>query len=274
MKETKKYNKIIASSSVTAAMLSILGAFTSVVKVDDKILWMSVAALIAAISSVAYLHALRKNRRLSSELGTIHEITHAFHDAIAVAFQHNDINRVLEIEHKTLDRFCQSVKKIFDNMTGVNCHITIKLLTIENGNQFVSTYASTRSNWSKSKRKELVQNTTDYVESLRIKPERDQSYFYAADLTRKTLYQNSNMDWQNYYKSTLVVPIRRTFREKTIVDDIGFLCVDTLEPDKLNDDDHLKFLTYFSEQLYFFLSTLRGGLVMEENLRKNAEQWH
>ncbi len=50
------------------------------------------------------------------------------------------------------------------------------------------------------------------------------------------------------------------------------MCVDTKEPNKLNDKAHLEYLAFFVDQLYFFISVIRQFSDVKKEYGKKVEQ--
>jgi hypothetical protein len=95
------------------------------------------------------------------------------------------------------------------------------------------------------------------------------SHFFSADLRKEKKYKNERQNWQTFYKSAIVVPIRFIYPDKIghkdYSHDIGFLCVDTLAPNRLNNRWHLELLSAFADQLYNFICLARGLYNLKES---------
>jgi hypothetical protein len=118
---------------------------------------------------------------------------------------------------------------------------------------------------------------------FRIMNER-KGYFAASNLlawSRKMReagmggYQNPNPDWEKYYLSTIVVPIRikeksETRRTDIKYDLIGFLCADSLSTSAFREtqiDDYVHLIKSFASGLYIYLDQIfvyRYNLTNEE----------
>jgi hypothetical protein len=81
-------------------------------------------------------------------------------------------------------------------------------------------------------------------------------------LTKLKDYANERINWKKHYVSALVVPIRYVdvgkIGQPDCSDDLGFLCIDTLTPNRLKNEWHLALLSAFADQLYNFMSLMRG----------------
>jgi hypothetical protein len=107
-----------------------------------------------------------------------------------------------------------------------------------------------------------IGDNTDF----RLITKEQRPYFLAEDLhefdriSRKAgfePYQNSNLDWEKYYLSTIVVPIRIENRlvgtASSGYDLLGFLCVDSLSISAFRESDaqtYVNFLQSFAHLLY------------------------
>jgi hypothetical protein len=112
------------------------------------------------------------------------------------------------------------------------------------------------------------------------------SHFFSPDLWIDKTYKNESDGWQRLYRSTIVVPIRHVIDRKTDeVDLIGFLCVDTLAANRLNDTYCVEYLAAFADQMYNFMSIIRDNfpsdesdasadLVCDESAIKNLPELH
>jgi hypothetical protein len=86
-------------------------------------------------------------------------------------------------------------------------------------------------------------------------------------------YRNERQDWKNFYRSAIVVPIRFVNRPAVgpvVSDDIGFLSVDTKSTHRLNDDYHLEYLAGLADQMYNFMSLMRGKYAVQPSVRSSV----
>lgn len=103
---------------------------------------------------------------------------------------------------------------------------------------------------------------TAFDESLVVRADGAPSHFFSGDLNKERDYCNERQDYGRHYKSAIVVPIRSIDRDKkgtgaefTL---IGFLCIDTKSRNRLNDGYHVQILTSLAEQMYNYISLMRG----------------
>jgi len=87
-------------------------------------------------------------------------------------------------------------------------------------------------------------------------------HFYSPDLQKESDYSNQRQHFYRHYRSTLVVPICGENKGKEGTPDqfdrVGFLCVDTLSINRLNNGYHLYMLSALANQMYNFMSLMRG----------------
>lgn len=90
------------------------------------------------------------------------------------------------------------------------------------------------------------------------------SHFFSANLQKEKEYTNERgkKSWLQMYKSAIVVPVRalRLSEDNQVLDrdEVGFLTIDTLYPYKLNGDYHVHLMASFADQMYNFISLMRG----------------
>jgi hypothetical protein len=91
------------------------------------------------------------------------------------------------------------------------------------------------------------------------------SHFFSADLIKdrkEGRYSNQRTNWEKFYVSAIVVPIRYVNVERLgqprASDHIGFLAVDTMSTNRLNGTYHVELLAAFADQVYNFMSLMRG----------------
>lgn len=180
----------------------------------------------------------------------------------------------------TLDRLCCIVK----SFTGREVSSCIKLIsnsdndeTIDIQNAKLVTFSrSTNSDTNRaayeSNKEILLSENTDF--SAIIDKNYDKNYFYQGDLEKFAtqqrklgrFYKNSNMNWSNFYKGTIVVPIQIEFkrlyhqRHNESYKVIGFLCIDSLSKDAFTEKQekyNVNVLKSFADALYILFHHYR-----------------
>ena len=215
----------------------------------------------------------RENNTFKKIPEIIHNINHSYRDILCEMFFRKRKSRseeeLLNVEEKTLRGVCQRIQKIFTNLISRDCMITIKLITKDKrGRRYCETYVRgeencERDNYSPKKFDVGTGKNTAFDESLKLRNNRDRSHFHSPDLTAEEHYSNERQGWQNYYQSAIVVPIRyfNELKRGTLnaSEDIGFLCVDTLSRNRLNNTYHVDLLASFADQMYNFMCLMRGN---------------
>jgi hypothetical protein len=196
-----------------------------------------------------------------------------------IAFQelHNAIRRNhadKRMYHEYFEKCCQSLEKVFSRVTGVDCHVCIKMTSFTNdqipshskvekrvNNLEMKTYcrslhlSNARIQIDQSKVSHPITENTDFEDVFMKKGD----CFFCNDLTEKDEYKNSSVKPQNHgsyfvfpkgtsrehkinnwplpYRATIVAPILPTVKETSeerII--LGMLCVDSKEPNVFNED--------------------------------------
>jgi hypothetical protein len=218
----------------------------------------------------------------------IHNINHTYRDVLSAAFGEQVVNTDADSgqksERATVMVACQKIASIFSAITLRECTVTVKLINKNPNNVWVcQTYA--RSDLNSVRDQNRLMNfsintgeNTAFDSALALAP-CGISHFFSADLSKMKkdgLYRNQRDDFERYYRSALVVPIRCRDNQKAgqpgASNDIGFLCVDTLSTNRLNDRYHLALLAALADQLYNYLSLTRGHYLLPSRKKENIKK--
>lgn len=75
-------------------------------------------------------------------------------------------------------------------------------------------------------------------------------------------YKNQRQEYPRFYRSAIVVPFRGHNKGREGTDQeydlVGYLCVDTKSVNWLNDGYHLQIMMSLANQMYNFMSLMRG----------------
>lgn len=216
---------------------------------------------------------LQKKARYADVLPMLNAAFQELHNALRRDY--DDVTRY----HEPFVVFCQNLEKVFSHVTGVECHVCIKMTLFPKGqipnpnkmekllnNLQVKTYC--RSSSPSSIRKQidhnglthLINENTDFEYVFK----NSNSCFYCPDLATLPLYKNSSFkpyrqgsfiyfdrstsyeekvnNWPLNYRSTIVAPIRPIIQEEKYEHNIiGLLCVDSNSPNVFNEtlDKHI-----------------------------------
>jgi hypothetical protein len=144
--------------------------------------------------------------------------------------------------------------------------VTIKLLATEKNGIFCFTWA--RSDCEIRRDREPIQKfevrtgkNTAFDKAM--EPNASMPFFFhSGDLRNTPNYENQRQGWERLYLSTIVVPIQYARRSEDKEKDenavLGFLCVDTLSPNRLNSTYHVQYMAGFADQMYNFICIMRG----------------
>lgn len=204
---------------------------------------------------------------------TIHRINHDYRDALSELFGDptaapSDETRTKK-EVQVLESVCQRLATMFHELTKKPCTVSVKLIRKRDGCTYCETLVRSEKFCPRDGAGQIIRfyldagRNTALDTALRYTPGL-KSYFYSADLTKEKsgAYINERQRWEQFYRSELICPIRyvRPGAEGGPVknENIGFLIVDTLSTNRLNEGFHLELMGACADQMYNFMSLLRG----------------
>jgi hypothetical protein len=281
---TRKIREFLDNTWVVM-LLTILSAATGLLAVYQafglRVLWvvLFVPAFVGLAAAIIYSIRIRQEnasfRRLPEVL---HKINHDYRDVLSKCF--GDPGAVppeqvrLQEEVATVTSACQKIAQIYSDLTHVPCTVTAKVITTEpDGRAYCDTFARSESNCKRdeghpSEFELKTEQNTAFDRALRYTPG-ETTHFYSADLCKDSSYRNQRQNWKKFYRSAIVVPIRHVDRRKVgqggESDNIGFLAVDTASPNRLNGTFHVELLASFADQMYNFMSLMRGKFGVPRN---------
>jgi hypothetical protein len=237
--------------------------------------WNISLAFLFMLFCIAAVYSIRVRERLQAHQRSarlLHDINHTYRNALSAAFgcQGDDPIDPTSItnEREVVETVCNRVAEIYRELSFRPCVVTVKILTVDNGEFVCNTYARSE---PRSRRDDnggvgpyRVGTGENTAFDVAIQPGPGSvSHFYGGDLPlmkKKGKYRNRRDNYEKYYKCAIVVPIRSLDRsaggEK--YNTRGFLCVDTLSKNILNDGHHVELLAAFADQMYNFFSLTRG----------------
>ncbi len=227
-------------------------------------------------------HSLERNARYADIIPMLNIAFQQLHNAI----RRDHANKLMY--HEYFESCCQSLEKVFSKVTGVDCHVCIKMTSFPNDqipsptkaekrvtNLQVRTYC--RSLHLSNKRiqidhqevSHLITENTDFEDIFMKKGE----CFFCNDLAEKDEYKNSSVKLKNHgsyvvfpkgtpldhkrdnwplpYRATIVapiVPIVKETSEERII--LGLLCVDSKEPNVFNEELDTHIMTGCADGIY------------------------
>lgn len=214
----------------------------------------------------------------------------------------------LESRLRALNKVCDRLAKAYSLISGTNCSACIKILiegVTERGEQKVQVVTLCRDDDNSKKRASVdtktvshwLDDNTDYVEIVRIKPVFEK-YFFCNQLPFLFGYRNTSFDvyglpvdssnwlmfnsffrylrWPLPYKSTIVVPIRPA-DDPELKRIVGFLCVDSPAMYAFQVRSDVELLIGVAAALFipiFQLSQLRNNSLAasSEDVRKDVSE--
>lgn len=271
---------ITALISICALLLHMFEtSTTTVTKAASPILTISLFLL-----GIGYIYsirvrleniALRNISKIFWEINQIYrtKLSELFNSSTATPLTRENI--ILASEEQTLKAVCQRIETIFRTLINRNCMVTIKLVTMEEGRYCAKTYVRSQ---DLSERDDNNTETyhvgsgknTGFDIALSKRDDGLPPHFFSPDLSNCEQYLNERDDYLRFYRSTILVPISNNSRnDSTLSDVIGFLSVDTLSKNRLNNSNHLYMLSALSSQMYNFISLLRGKYIISANGSEN-----
>lgn len=237
---------------------------------------LGLAALVCtlAILSIGYVYSIKvrsENIALRGLSEVFYEINLIYKNTLYQLFSGSapvtNPTDLLTEEERVLRSVCQRIENIFASVIGRNCMVTVKLITKENSKYYAHTYVRSQelSKRDSSEKLKFVVGTGDnngFDKALSNRSDGLPLHFYSPDLQKDTDYSNQRQHYYRHYRSTLVVPICGENKGKEGTPDqfdrVGFLCVDTLSTNRLNNRYHLYMLSALANQMYNFMSLMRG----------------
>lgn len=269
------YNPWFVTTGTAASIAGFLWFFYDKLTTTPGLFNLAILVVVASITLILYTYSLRiraENLALHQTAKKIHEINHLYRDKLFDSLSANGTPRaeddLLAIEADTLKSVCQRIERIFSSLIGKECLVTVKLITVEDtGKRYANTYVRSVDNCERdAEGKPAFEVGTNanpgFDHALRIRNDGNPSHYYSPDLTKEKDYYNERTNFSKYYRSAIVVPIRYRRKDKAgtpeETDDIGFLSIDTTSTNRLNSGSHVQFLAAFADQMYNFISLMRG----------------
>lgn len=232
-------------------------------------------ALIAL--SFGYIYSVRvrtENIALRNLSKIFFEINQIYRDKLRELFcsddPETDPGSLLSEEELALKGVCQRIDSIFSLVTNRRCMVTVKLVTTEKGKCFAHTYVRSQELCPRDSPERIRYTVgsgenTGFDQALAKRPDGLPPHFFSAnlpELEKQGGYSNQRQHYHRHYRSAIVVPIRGINKGKELTpnefDLVGFLCVDTMSVNRLNDGYHLFMLSALANQMYNFMSLMRG----------------
>jgi len=260
-------------SSIAAFMFYLYDKYGSAPGVISSITFYGTLAVL----SLGYVYSARirsENIALRGLSEVFFEINQIYRDKLREQFCSDspvtDPENLLAEEELALKGVCQRIAAIFSSVTNRRCMVTIKLVTSEERKCFAHTYVRSQELCNRDTPDRIKYAVgsganTGFDTALAKRSDGLPSHFYSANLPaleKQRGYSNQRQHYSRHYRSTIVVPIRGVNKGKESTpsefDLIGFLCVDTMSLNRLNEGYHLFMISALASQMYNFMSLMRG----------------
>jgi hypothetical protein len=269
-----------------SGLLSIVGGFLAIRSEFRSIALNSTFAigLMVLLAATIYSYRVRRQLRAFQDAPRfLHEINHNYRNVLAQALDGGRSyteQELIQIEQTTVSAVCQKIASIYTGLISRPCVATVKLLDEENGRLVCRIYARSDLNSRRDQDPSLEFSVktganTAFDDALK-QAAGGISHFFSADLPKLKKaghYRNQRDDFEKHYHSTIVVPIRFLDSAKAgKADDAnnrGFLCIDTLSKNCLNERYHLELLASMADQMYNFFSLMRGEYKFPPQKKEN-----
>ena len=262
--------------TLVGTIVGLLGLGLSLYTEFENVFAIAILCVGAGLFTATSLYSIRVREKVLALQGSarlLHEINHTYRDVLTKVCDRNppvNTDERMTVERDTVQTVCQRISEIYTALIARRCTVTVKVVEQDGTRWFCRTYARSESH-SRRDQANLVRfalgtgENTAFDVATQPRPGGGISHFFAPDLRplrKKKEYRNQRDDFEHYYRSEIVVPIRFldycNNPQANSQWPIGFLSVDTLSVNYLNNGYHLEFLAAFADQMYNFFSLLRG----------------
>lgn len=254
-----------------------------------------IISILFLFKMIKYAKLLRSQKKIMSFnfYNAAHDLRNEYFDILKKHKKNTIANKEEKIEDLTittkkfLEEYLNYLCEILETLTGKEIHGCVKLIENMNGSSqrinpmkaTVRTFCRSKNSQPERKSNDNVKKSvkiydnTDFYDILDLNDVGTNACFYKSNLVEysKKLkesgkkYKNTTDDWEKYYKSTIVAPIRvaneHLFYNKLNkgYDVVGFLCVDSLSTEAFRDRDSDKtnysyIVKSFAAEMYIILN--------------------
>ena len=233
----------------------------------------SITIFILSISFFILVHLLtvrvqNQNNALKDIAKIMHEINHIYRDKLYEVFHsENPIDsstKLINHEKETLKAVLERVSMMFTSLTGRKCTATVKIIVLDDGGKlychtYVRSIEKSPRDTNPPEKFEVGTGKNTAFDRALLNSLDNPSHFYSPDLSKEDEYNNERQNYKKFYISTIVVPVRYCPNNSAKQPDVmGFLCIDTIARNRLNNREHLHLLSAIADQMYNFTSLMRG----------------
>ncbi len=196
------------------------------------------------IALYLYLRELQRSRKRKAASKSLYfvatrcfEIQETIREIERTQRQANNYDALLYKANDRLLSLLSDICHFFDDYTGYNCHVSVKVFKREDGKktELVKTYARDElhkqfQRWNTDKVLPEFRYT-EHTPFKKIIEDSGARNFISNNLSTERDYHNRNGDWKRYYNAVLIVPISSEYDANKIslptVE--GFFCVDNMK---------------------------------------------
>lgn len=241
--------------------------------------------LVGATSTIVLLLTIysfrvrAENKSLRDLSSVFCDINRIYRDNLRALMASNetDVVKRQAVECAVLAYVAQRIENIFSRAINRQCLCSIKLIDRDERGDYAKTLVRSQGNHVRDEEDQRFSLGNGRNTALDVAMQKQHSaqlpHYFSADLKREKSYFNERQNYLRHYQSMLVVPIYggslSNGSARLDWDIIGFLCMDTLSTNRLNDSFHLDMASALSAQMYAFMKTIRGSEWYPKLERKN-----
>lgn len=285
-------NLISILSGVVTIITPIIGIVATIIT-GEKIGTITKVAFVSVFSFACILFFRMKKyrqlalKRMSVTSEKFHRLTHesrnvffdVLHSYKTKSLTENELDTLYQ---KYIGNVLDDLCEVLNSFTEKKICACVKLFTYTEDEEIIdknysklvtfcrSRNSSTnRNNYvSRNKKEIFLKDNTDFRDI--VDDEKEKDYFYEADLKKydeelKKIgekYRNTNDNWEQYYRGTIVVPIQIEFKrlyhqkKNDSYHLIGFVCVDSLDTDAFKEEQekyNVDIVKAYADLIYVFL---------------------
>jgi hypothetical protein len=222
----------------------------------------TVVSLVLQIGTYITRKDYHRYRRIAYQL---HNINHLYRDVLGAFYiepsQEIDERELYAIELRTLEKACRHISNAFLLATGKTCSTIVYTVATNDSNaQVAMLWACSDLNTARERLQPTVEFDLNRDSRFKALVGFSASRYYCTDITSEKDYHDSLQDFERFYRSVMVVPLRSATSDEKSGEKpevIGFLSVDCPSAKRLNNKDHLELLSAFADQMFTFISFRR-----------------
>jgi hypothetical protein len=265
---------VAVSFAAAIAVVTVLAQPSEQSNVSLKYGLIAAILLVLAVLNLYSVFIRKHNLALKRSWGLLGDINQIYKSSLSKAFvrssnplEVSELEDIFTEEEQTLKAVLQRIEAIFHAVIDRECLVTLKLTTQDETGLWAHTYVRSKDRSDRDYPTPLRYSigtglNTGFDTALRHPKSGRPNHFYSPDLlTEPQNYKNERPNFSIYYRSTLVVPLASRIPEPldgTTTVALGFLSVDSQSSHRLNSSYHLDLLVGLADQMYNYISLMRG----------------